>query len=267
MTAENRSRDLEQFVDHMKSVNQLNQMKERDRDELLTQLYEVAQSRMAKAFVLQREQGLACKFRTNQKIALKAIGLYGKALKCVHSAKQICDDRLIEPQTWGRAASVENQINALIASLSAYRQSTAVRIHPKLRNQAEKQLAGGHNECGMDLSTGGFYGLHGSPGDYPIGKAAGIDQWFIGQVDGLLCRYRLADGGKITRHDIVISELFNAAFGERGHGHDSIRIELRRQKQKGAPRLVFTGNRLKRLPRERDTNKCSTSVLRKRLEQ
>lgn len=125
----------------------------------------------------------------------------------------------------------------------------AAVIHPKLRNEVEKRLAGANSELTVDPHTKIVNAGPISVGDYPDpnDKLVFIDQWFVGEVAAYLDKYRQANGHKITGYASIIKHLFLAAFGERRELH-AISKALNRQKKCGRPKLVITPFHLKAMP-------------------
>jgi hypothetical protein len=144
---------------------------------------------------------------------------------------------------------IPSHLLAKIEYLIMWERVYAAVIHPKLRNEVEKRLAGGNSELTVDPQTKIVHAGPISVGDYPDpdGKLVFIDQWFVGEVAACLDMYRQLNGHKITGYASIIQHLFRAAFGERRE-LDAISRALNRQKKCGRPKLVITPFHLKTMP-------------------
>ncbi len=93
----------------------------------------------------------------------------------------------------------------------------AALIHPALRSKAERALVPSELTEHIDVPRSS--------------KSPKINLWFIGAAADCLNGYRTEKNKRIRRYDIVISELFKAAFGDSSRNDENIRVVLRRQQR------------------------------------
>jgi hypothetical protein len=103
----------------------------------------------------------------------------------------------------------------------------AASVHPGLRTPKEATIA---------IKTGEYEGKY--KGVYPVKGVYPLDQWFIGESERLLDKFRTAKGAKLRPidYDRIISRAFDAAFDE---PYEESRVKTARRRIRRRPRLRF----------------------------
>ena len=205
-------RSFEDFSEIMGNFPYLKPLDERRRNGLLRELYQVALEKcimegLGKAF---RED--VPKARRTRSLTLKAIGLLGEALQNVEEARVSCKDALVvceeKSKTAGENftfAAMEKNLNFSVAVLNELATEYAVRIHPKLRTDAEKRVA---TKWMVTLKDSALAKAHNLPSGE---KALALDTWFMHRAAECIDRCK-SKTRTIEGYDIIIAKLFEAAF-------------------------------------------------------
>lgn len=215
----------------MKGLTSLKRVPEPHLTALLDDLYLLSRHKVFLERWVAADIGEAAQFRAYRRTFGAVETRLDNALKEIVSiAKQYPKFDTVELLFGGEEVrnSVMNLADALLAGITLARQKKTRAlefINPKLRTpreQKENADAESRTHVALPLRL----------------KSPKIDHWFIGQADACLDKYQTAAQKQISRHDKVISHLFDAAFGDQSRDPDNIRKELRVQHQEGRPRLI-----------------------------
>jgi hypothetical protein len=207
-------RSFEHFSQMMSNLPYLKAIDKKRRNLLLRKLYQAAVDKsimegLGKAF----RDGLPA-VRAARRRTVKAVGLLGKALRAVGEARASCKVDLAACETKSKTAgesftfaAMEKNLNLSVAFLKEQASTYAAYVHPKLRTDAEKQLAKEYMAAFGDFPAPNLHNL-------PSGeKARPLDAWFIRRAAECIDRYK-SKNRTIEGYDIIIAKLFEAAFKE-----------------------------------------------------
>ena len=204
-------RTFEAFSEIMTNLPYLKPIDEKRRNRLLRELYQAV---VEKNFMEEVGKDLRDKLpevRAKRKRTLKVVGLLAKALQAVMEARASDGDDLAAcEREWKTSAGksftfaeMEKHLKFSVRFRKACVVIDAAYVHPKLRTDAEKQLATKYKST-LNSRVAKAHNL-------PSGaEARALDAWFIHKAAKCIDRYKRQIEGK----DIIIATLFDAAFNE-----------------------------------------------------
>jgi hypothetical protein len=204
-------RSFEDFSGMMSNLPHLRAIDEKRRNRLLRELYKAAlDKRIMEGLCKVFNDGLQ-EVRAARKRTLKTCRLLGKALQAVGEARAPCEVDLAvcetKSQTTGKSftfAAMEKNLDFSVSVLKKNAATYAAYVHPRRRNDTEKQLASEYMAAFGDFPAPNLHNL-------PSGaKAMPLDAWFIRRAAKCIDRCKRRIEGK----DIIIAKLFDAAFRE-----------------------------------------------------